>query len=64
VKSNNKPPLFKKMQSEVKVISVKGVGGVGVNQEEDAEEPDEYIISVRTPQKRWKQKDQKIIVTI
>ena len=52
------------MQSEVKVISVKGVGGVGVNQEEGAEEPDEYIISVRTPQKRWKQKDQKIIVTI
>jgi|LauGreDrversion4_2_1035121.scaffolds.fasta_scaffold4274005_1 hypothetical protein len=52
------------MQSEVKVISVKGVGGGGENQEEDAEEPDEYIISVRTPQKRWKQKDQKIIVTI
>ena len=28
VKSNSKPPLFKKMQSEVKVISVKA-GGAG-----------------------------------
>jgi hypothetical protein len=56
MKSNSKPPLFKKMQSEVKVISVKGAGGGGEsqNKEEDVEEPEEFIISVRTPQKRWK----------